>query len=319
MAGAMTVSTTKELYPPARVTEVDTILRAVSTKDRSRDAKMVLRRELTPPERSALRGRSDALAPWCDAGIYPGRNAVRIAAVTARCLNGFGRRSESEEDAATVAAQFGDALKDLPPWAVERAFMRFASGDVKPEEIGEKQQINLQYGPSTAQVGALARKICEGVRAERRLISLALSGRVDPATIERTPEMQEKVDQQIDAVTNSVRMAAAQTRLDEVARLRRSDELNDRRKSESLKRILDGYRARGLPVPEVPPHGIVQSVDFLLAGGYTIEEVGGGSAVLVAPVRPLFIGCEKCGRSEGQNGFTFDLCRMGGCPKRGAA
>lgn len=268
MATMMSVPTVGELYPPAEPAEVSALRTTIVAFRPHGTAPVELARALSADERAALGRRKEVLDRWL-AGGPPARATASIA----RMLMGMRGEAVGEEDAEMIAAQYAFALRELPHWAIERACTRFASGLVRPEEVGTKS-IDLAFRPSTAQVAGVARALCGPLEGQRGEIEKILRGIVAGAR-PPGPRGTAAVNRHLDGLDG----AAA------VRESRRAEEISARqpdveRRTNAAR--AEEYRRAGLRAPE-PKGGLITSLPMMLKAGFTVREAGGGEKVLVAP------------------------------------
>lgn len=258
-----------KLYPPESPEGTRTLVSFLLLGERD-NGRAVLRRALAQSERTAIENRGKELTPW----ILPGKRTEKAAAIVAM-LMGFGGGNSSDENAREIATQYVKVCDDIPAWAVARACMRFSSGQVTAEELGESS-INLAFRPSTAHVHRLAAKIILPVLEERQNLWDCLHG-IERNKILQGPE-RDRVAAGFEALKKQLHSV---TDLEEGAEERRQASLR-KFAARDLERLLNEYRQQGLPVPtEQWP----TTLGSRLAAGWTIEEIN-GERVLVAPRRP---------------------------------
>jgi hypothetical protein len=183
-------------------------------------------------------------------------------------LMGFGGPNTSQDEAEMIVTQYVTALKGVPHWAVARACMRFASGQVTAQELGEKQ-FPLGFRPSSAQLAMVARKFVQPLMEEGAKLSALLAARPELSRDEKPPE---ESTAYIEAA-----MAEFMTRMKhaqgeeavELAKVEaRARAIIDRELKERMREYLDA----GLE----PPKGWrIASLPMMLKMGWRIDEVDG--------------------------------------------
>lgn len=234
-----------------------------------------LRRGLATAERTTLRTRELELARFL---TRPTSREIRDT--IARCFAGFSFAATPQE-AQAIGAQYVVVLQDCPLWAIEKACMRFARGEVKPEEVGAKQPLDLREKPTTAQLHTVVEAIVHPFAAEARRIYLTLR-----AEAPRPP-----ITEEVRARTNK---AIEEWRNDAGVRLRQDFEAEREKRRKSAmesdeshrKMVLQQYEMAGLPPPEERPGKALVSLPLLLSLGWRIETGPDRKPVLVAPPPP---------------------------------
>lgn len=274
MSTAMTtVRAVKDLYPPMATTELWDCLRQLATDERDDKGFFILRRQLTLPEKQALHQRLAVLDPWLAAARHR-----EVVSTVAQMLMGFGGKAHSTMEAAAVTAtQYATALAPLPLWAIERACMRFATGMVKADEIGEKE-IDRSFAPSSAQLAIVAREMVRPWGEERTRIYLTVNGqpRRRPMSDAQREESSKRVGAMLDEFKGRIGPTEDEF-MEEEARLRE-------RSAENMKRaraaIIDEYVRAGLDPPADRPGKVLVSLPMMLKRGYTIREVDGKNVLV---------------------------------------
>lgn len=243
---------------------------AVVTPDRDAEGNAVLRRALTLPERQAISARAAQLSPWMKRG-----STSKVVSLITEMLSGFGGSQMSLEEASAVASQYAAVVSGLPLWAIERACMRFAGGEVSAAEVGAKM-LDRSFRPSSAQLNIVASKMANQVYDEVSRLSKIARGTV--ALRHVPPEERERVQAKLDELLGTLRAkgenfdkAGAESRTAEAAK-----------RSEAL--ALREYRAAGLE-PVRSSDGMIISLSMLRSIGWIVEEVDGHPA-LIAPPKP---------------------------------
>ncbi len=264
------VRTVAELYPPSPEGDLRGLEAFLgASKEHGR---VVLPRSIRPEEKQKLEDRRNVLGRW----LLPGA-ANKIALMISKMLMGFGGGTVSESEAMALTVQYVDMVKDLPRFAVERACIRFATGQVRADEIGEKT-LSLSWRPSTAQLYRVAADIARVTTDEYALVCGILAAK--PPTAPQTPEERQKLNSSIDEWREQ--LAAKIVRDEEILDSKRREQALATMKRERENRIAE-YRAAGV---EPPPMGeVVISLALRLSLGWTIQEIG-GQRVLVRPPPP---------------------------------
>lgn len=265
------VKTTSELYPPRAAPEVSALVKTIVTfRPSSSDLPVELARALSVPEREALSARAGVVARW----LRPGRQA-EIARSVSGMLLGFGR-SMSVEEAMEVAAQWAHTLRDLPEWAVERACMRFARGEVRAAELGV-ERLDVGFAPSTAQLHRVAAAISADLENERQKIDEVLRGTASLGA----PAPARRANAAVGAkLTEHLRMKAEARDAEQVERQLRIEAESDQRRREEFARAERTYRDAGLEPPVWKPGDVPVTLQMKLRFGWTTEEVEGRRTLL---------------------------------------
>jgi hypothetical protein len=269
------VRTVADLYPEPDP-DVRALLDAVAESERDEKGNYILRRDITIPERQILSRRLTALALFVEGG-----RPSKIGEAVSRMLSGFGSARADVEDAKAITVQYASVLRGLPLWAVERACMKFSTGQVDPADIGAKR-IDRAFAPSSAQLRLLADKLARPIYIEASRIGMTLRGNYRPptmtpeqvaASIPKIKKMQEAFHRGMAA--GNVKEAAEKVVLEDRARRESEDR--------SRKFILAEYSRAGVaPVYADAAKTMLLGLSILLQRGYTIEDVD-GEQTLVAP------------------------------------
>lgn len=274
MAALPAVKTVAELYPPQCSSDFWSFLYAVATPETDPEGNFVLRRALSRHEREALARRKQTLTPWLEAGP---RN--KVARAVTNMLVGWSAagKAMTMEEAAAVATQYTVALAGVPLWAVERACIRFAGGQVRAEEL-KRKSIDWSFPPSSADLRIVAVEIARPFGEELTRIRMTLNGRAgrpSTASLEERAAALARIDAWLaerrggDKYATEAEMAARNARLF-------ADE--ERRTEEALR----AYDALGLRRPPITKGKPVVTPSILMSLGWTVEEVD-GDRVLVTP------------------------------------
>jgi hypothetical protein len=264
----MTVPALREIWPPTIAPQLRGLLDAIfSGEEKTRHGQRVLNRALTPEEKTSALARGKELNRWLGQ-----RDAKAMKAECAGMLAGFGGKDLSREEANVIVTQYvATAIKEgIPAWAFVRACQRFASGSVRPEEVGDKS-LSYSFRPTTAHVCIVAAAIAEPLHRERILLGEALCG-TPWREHEPTPEERARLAERFRALKAELTTVQAEDEVGRQARVARAME-------EEVARRVEEYRKAGLEPPQakVPP-----SLAMMLRQGYQIEEVG-GRRVLTSP------------------------------------
>jgi hypothetical protein len=258
-------------YPLERNATTDMIIDTV-VSFRAADGTYTLRHELAKEERRALEARRNTVVDK----LQPGRPGEILPALL-EMLIGFGGAKQSVDEAKMIATQYAAVLSGLPTWAIKRACVRWAMGQVMPEEIDEKT-INRSFPPSAAQVRVVAEAIVrpwmqEVARIKKTLIAKPESTVAEDIRAEAGPRVQAKAEAVKLSITDAIKADEARERERNQALTARSLETTDML-------IRRQYEARGLTPYE--RNGTLVSLPMLLSMGWTIEN-NGIRDVLVAP------------------------------------
>lgn len=273
---ATRVNSTENLYPPTSPVNLRDFLLSISIgHEKNDDGGLTLRRPLTTTERDALKARTSELLPW----VQPsGQTEIKDAIV--RTFTGFASTPMSPHEAAVTATQYTMVMKGLPAWAVERACMRFASGDVRPQEVGAKT-LDVSYRPSTAQLRMIAEEFVKPLQDEAHRIVLTLKGTAAKVLNEAERARGEKAAEEWLKTSG----AAAAERHEE--RRKAAADENARREEESRQRlVIAEYRRAGVDLPEAK-HGLIPSLALMLSMGCEIVQERDGTKKLAIPPNPF--------------------------------
>lgn len=267
--------------PQPRPAIVDGALR-VLTGSRDPDRRALLARALTDEERRALATRSKDLEPFANPGT-----AQQKGEEIAGMLMGLKGQALSLEEARAVAVQYVKTCAELPLWAVARACHRFATGQVRAEEIGQEGRLDPNWRPSTAALYRVAAKMAEPVQEERFRIGEAMRGTLMIAKRAETEEERVATAERINAKLKETRAALAAEEVRQAAeRSGRMLERRDEARRASAAFIEQEYRAAGLEPPpwqgDIPP----VSLAVMLSMGWTIADGPHGEKVLIKPKQP---------------------------------
>lgn len=256
-----------DLYPPIPTEAFRALLASL------RPIGNELPRALTVDETRALQTRSKQLASWIGRG-----KPDEIKKVVSRCFMGLGGEKVAPEQAAMMMAQYVLALSDSPLWAIERACMKFARGEVKAADVGAR---HLEAGmrPSSAHLQMVVKDITEAFDAEIASISKVLAAfppRRAETDAERAEGLAKTKAWQEQKFGKRDNYAPAPDGHRERVRAQLAQRHRDR--------ILREYAEAGLPVPTGE---IITSLPFLIDMGWTIVNLPDGSRQLAKPQHVL--------------------------------
>ena len=258
-----------EIYPPKTPDAVAAVIDGLVAFRPDGIGPVELRRALAVAERSDLGARKAVLETW----LRPG-SPEKMSLAIADMMMGFPGGNVSEDDAEAITASYAFSCRDLPTWAVQRACLRFRSGQVRASEIGEKT-ISFGFRPSSAHLCKIAGALAEPLRAELDRIEAVLKGEVT-----MLPPARQAPGGVTAAEAHIVdRDQRAALESDERIRRQEADAPHVEKRNNDA-RIAEYARA-GLKPPE-PHGGIVVSLPMMLKMGFVIEEVR-GEKVLVSP------------------------------------
>jgi hypothetical protein len=276
MAPLPTIRTTSDLYPPKPSDGVKRLTESlVAFRPDERGAAPELKRALTLPEREAMAARKAVLDKWMRPGLpTPMKLAI------GEMFNGFGGAERSEDDQDLLNANYAYACRDRTLWAIERACLRFRSGTVKPDEVGEKV-LSSTWRPSSAQLNRLAAKIEEQTSAEHFEV-----GEILRATVFLGPSdgAKARTEAEIGAVADHMSMRRAERDLEQVERQLRQEAEAEQTRRVAFAHADDTYRRAGLDPPRWLPGQVPTTLQMKLKFGWTIEEID-GRRVLVSPAK----------------------------------
>jgi hypothetical protein len=252
------------LYPPAQTQQMHTLIAGLQPVNR------VLPRHLSIAEEQTLRKRAQQLSAWSDPA-----KPNEIKGAISRCFIGLGGEKLSTEQAEMMMAQYVTVLSGMKLWAIERACLRFAAGEVKAEDVGAKH-LEPAMRPSSAHLRIMAAIISESFDKERAEIDKVLTAhppKHEPTEEERAAGLAktrawQELRSGADAKKAPVPGHASRT----------MDDINKRHHD----RIIQEYIAAGLPAPTA---AIPTSLPMLLEMGWSIVEKR-GEKILVKPDHP---------------------------------
>lgn len=274
MRGMTQVKTVSELYPPQPGDEVQRLTAFLGSEVER--GSVVLPRAATEDEVRLLADRRAVLARWVQRG-----SSQKLTLEIAAMLMGFGAASMSEDEARAIAAQYVAMVGDLPSFSVERACIKFGTGQVRPEEVGEKQ-LGTTFRPSTAQLYRVAAAIARPTVEEYAKVDGILSAKPPRLALPQTPEDRARVAEGLELLARDL---AASWKMNEDDERRRANEEGSRRARE---RALESYDRLGLERPPANPGGLTPSPALLMSLGATIEEVEGRRVLVIPKRRPEF-------------------------------
>lgn len=256
------IRTTGELYPPTQPDEIAAIRREVV-------ASSGVRRALTASEAERVRARLTVVDHWMRRGDHD----AMVTSINFM-ISGMSDAPVSDAEAEVEAAQYAYICRDLPWWAVERACTRFASGQVRPAEIGG-ERVSLRYAPSSAQLNVIATRIAAPLKSEQDALKVMLAGNViAPTPREDGKTIPGNVQAWLDMRRMSQRGATVERDLRIAAEAGARAEIAERQRRK-------GFADAGV---ELPPPRMCMSLAWYLEHDWTIETLE-GRKVLMSPTR----------------------------------
>ena len=179
-----------------------------------------------------------------------------------------------EDEAEVIAAQYAKVLSGFPLWAIERACLRFARGEVKAEEVGAKV-LDPSFRPASSQLRMIVEKVSRPYYSEVKRIEMTLRGTV--AELELTPEERERTGKKIAEylATRKLETEKVDVQLQQDAAAGAAEV--------TRRLILAEYAGAGVK-PFYGADGTLCSLPLLRSLGYTIQEIG-MERVLIAPAK----------------------------------
>jgi hypothetical protein len=225
--------------------------------------------EMTPAERTSLQGRGKQIAPWIKRA-----SPNEIKDIVSRCFMGLGGEKVAPAQAEMMMAQYVTTLDGLPAWAIERACLRFARGEVKASDVGAKH-IEIGMRPSSAHLRVVAFAISESIDREAMALSRAL--RAQPP--KRRKETEEERAAGLAKTAAWIEQSSG-PKEKPVPAVGYAVRVREQLKARAREKILQEYEAAGLFVPEGE---IVTSLPMLLEMGWTIVQTPTGRNALAKP------------------------------------
>lgn len=256
------VRTSGELYPPAQPDDIAAIRRDVV-------AQGGMRRALTATEADTVRARLALVEHWLRRGTHD-----QMVTSIGFMITGMSDAPVSDDAAEVEAAQYAYICRDLPWWAVERACTRFASGQVRPDELSG-ERVSLRYAPSSAQLNVIAGRIVAPLRSERDALKLMLSGKVIAPPVR---EGSTAIPGNVQAWLNMRRMSEQNAR---DARVERVTAESGTRAEIAERQRRKAFADAGV---DLPPLQMCMTLAWYLGHGWTIETVE-DRRVLASPTR----------------------------------
>ena len=264
------VQKTSELYPVPEDHGAMRLIDGVVTPERDDRFNFVLRRALTTVEREVLSARSRVILPHLAGASYS-----KIAKAVLNMFAGLRGANADEDEAEIIAAQYAKVLSGFPLWAIERACLRFARGEVSAEEVGAKV-LDPSFRPASSQLRIIVEKISRPYYAEAKRIEMTLRGTV--AKAEMTPEERERTGKKIEEYLATRKFET------EVVDVQAQQDSAARVIENTKKMILSEYQSAGIK-PVYGADGVTLcSLSLLRSLGYTVQEIG-DERVLVAPAK----------------------------------
>lgn len=242
------------LYPPAQTQQMHTLIAGLCPVNN------VLPRHLTVAEEQTLRERARQLSQWGDAA-----SPAEIKSAISRCFLGLGGEKLPPAQAEMMMAQYVTVLSGMTLWAIERACLRFASGEVKAEDVGAKR-LESALRPNSAHLRIMAGIISESFNKERTDITKVLAAfppKYEPTEEERAEGLARTQAWQVQRHGVEAKKAPVPGHAK-----RTLDDINKRHHD----RIIQEYLAAGLPAPTA---AIPTSLPMLLEMGWSIVEQHG--------------------------------------------
>ena len=275
MAAMTEVTTSTELYPVRPDEGTRRLVDELATTERDEAGRMLSRRPLTVIERQMLVTRIAELSK----AVEPATNKELRDAV-AQMLSGF--PGESDPTAArAVVAQYVTVLKGLPAFAVRRACLKFARGEVSAEDVGMRRDPR-GFAPATDLVRIVSEREARQMMDEHHVVGmLYLSAPMRP---EPSPEERARVVEKFADLLWTLKRTAES----EDERRRREDSIKNRDgliSETGAKLLIDEYRRVGLEPIFRDDGKTPVSLDTLRRLGWRVERGADGKPVLTAPAK----------------------------------
>lgn len=285
------VTTHSDIYPPPAADEIAVII-AKTAPTRNADGKVTIRHALAPDSRKLLASRHAELEKW----TAPGKQTKLTESISALLL-GLDRRNLDGESHMVTATEWARFCGDLPWWAVERACIRFARGEVRPDELGV-DHFDVGWAPNVAQLHRVASAIAQRLRDERYQIGCCLTGVLMIAQREQTAEERAasaaRIAERLAQFNGEFKATADREAEDRRARNAGLEAERRRHDAEFIDRqIAAEWKALGVAPPETKPGQRPTSWSMLKSLGWRITELA-GEKILVPPPPP------KAERKEGK-------------------
>jgi hypothetical protein len=268
MAPMPSLRSMRELYPKPMSLDLQELLKHIISFTAT-DGSITLRRALAKREKDELAARMGELRKW----LQPAENTHKIAQDVSAMLMGFGGPSTTKDEAEMIVTQYVAALQGLPYWAVARACMRFASGMVTAEELGET--LVRGFRPSTAQLAVVARKFIEPLTEEVAKVSAVIIARAELPLPDNSQTPEERAAYIKDSLIDfrgKMQSIDADAELEKIKRRQR--ECTIREAEQRVREYVDA----GLD----PPSGAFPaSLPMMIKMGWKIKEIAAGKRVLV--------------------------------------
>ena len=236
---------------------------------------MLLPTLLNGAEREMINRRLGMITPHL---VPADRRKIKEQVV--QMMSGFGSASGDDDGAMATIAQFVKIMEGLPLFAIQRACMRWAAGDVKPDEVHE-QSLRRGFPPSTAQLRIVAENIARPHRDEAATAHALLNAKKAPDPKDKSEDAKARVRamhtdarRSLDGYTEAERQIAREE----------AERAEQRRIERGNTAIIEKYRAAGLdPVYLDDAKTMPVSLEMMLLNGHYIETLSDGKAVLVGP------------------------------------
>ncbi|MDO8535055.1 MAG: hypothetical protein Q7S17_10000 [Xanthobacteraceae bacterium] len=271
---AMTVggaATSSELYPIPDEPEVRRMIFRLARRERDPSSgKMVIEAPLTSIERQQIDRRLHTLA----APLAPAK-AGQIRDAVLQMLAGFNTaKTGNDDEAKAITTQYVKAMAGLPAFAVMRACLRFARGEVSADELGE-QRIIKGIHPPTSYLRIIAEKIARQYWDEALIGSMLLHAQIAPPPISEGEKERRAAKAQ--AAKDEIHRASAAIALKDAASdAAKRDSATARRLDRDRQDKIAEYAAAGLdPVYADEEHTLICSLPMMIHMGWKIGEIDG--------------------------------------------
>lgn len=276
MTTRSTVTTSADLYPIPHEPEVTRLIFNRVRRDRDPETgKMIIEQPLSADERHMIDQRLQTLA-----GPLAPAKRREIAAVIAQNFTGLGgEKIGSDEELAAIVTQYVKVMEGLPLFAVTRACLRFARGEVTADELGEKE-LRKGMRPPTSFLRIVAEKIARSYWDEASLGSMLLHAKIAPSA--PSEEQMARRAEKAKAVIAEVAKRNAEVALrDAESDAAMRDAATARRLDRDRQEKIAEYENAGLdPVYADDDKTIVCSLPMMLHMGWRIGEIDGRKALL---------------------------------------
>lgn len=280
------IATADDLYPIKDDPEfVQTARLLMDNSDRDIVGHLVLSEKLAPATRQRIAKRREEL----ERGLIVAQPRDIRAAIL-KLMVSYGSAQMTADEASVIVAAYVSSLssENLPLFAIERACLRFRTGAVKPEEVGEKF-FSQGYRPSSAQLCIIARKVVQPYRNEFHVANELLSAQVG-VVVSVSPEERERAAKLLRDTAAALRTADSKQAMETRGR---QEQHAAWVQSASTRAMLEQYDALG--IEPVQKNGVVTSLALLKANGWTIQTVGDRN-YLLTPDRKRYVGGADAGK-----------------------